>query len=442
MAAWWIFWSLSLRLSCGEMVKRWEEVGFTGSLISGPGVPDSLSLNGKDSGCKLNSVGMSLTCQDLSEMESPNPVPSNAFRLRVDCSSMDASKFDLLTVQAASGCSKLTFTQQLQVEESVSKSMLQMKPGQIANLTCVLFPLAGQKNIVESSDWKTAATPTLDFTAKNSKSGETGTLKALQLTPLKYIEIQNLDPKVEDQVDSKACSRAVQNLFEWKLSLQQSKQNVHQLKWTSHPQKTTLEPVPTPDLTAPFHVTGCLKDVSFMDLQPSIMTATAQKEAQGDFKDRLRFTVLEDPLAREDPGWTTGHEELIQVTVDATQLPKGTKKLHVIWSYTIPNQFERYVTMDLPVDDPVVPDTPTTQPDAPTDAPTDAPATTQPDGPAEEPEPPKAKGKKKGPGAWPWLLALALLFAAGCGAFLYRRQHLVRGERAQRAAVMLYWLRN
>lgn len=168
-----------------------------------------------------------------------------------------------------------------------------------------------------------------------------------------------------------------------------------------------------------------------MDLQPSIMTATAQKEAQGDFKDRLRFTVLEDPLWREDPGWTTGHEELIQVTVDATQLPKGTKKLHVIWSYTIPNQFERYVTMDLPVDDPVVPDTPTTQPDAPTDAPTDAPATTQPDGPAEEPEPPKAKGKKKGPGAWPWLLAVALLFAAGCCAFLYRRQHLVRGERAQ-----------
>ena len=53
--------------------------------------------------------------------------------------------------------------------------------------------------------------------------------------------------------------------------------------------RTTLEPVPTPELTAPFHVTGCLKDVSFMDLQPSIMTATAQKEAQGDFKDGVRL---------------------------------------------------------------------------------------------------------------------------------------------------------
>ena len=96
-------------------------------------------------------------------------------------------------VEAGSGCAKLTYTKHYEVEEPNSTS-LTMQPGQVANLTCVLFPLA-KLNYVDSG-WQTPVTPSLNFTAQTDSMLET---LNLPLAPLKYVQEDVSEQKSETQ---------------------------------------------------------------------------------------------------------------------------------------------------------------------------------------------------------------------------------------------------
>eukprot|EP00438_Fugacium_kawagutii_P012580 Skav200201 [mRNA] locus=scaffold623:373194:374472:- [translate_table: standard] len=355
----------------GDIERDPDHVGFDISDFSGPAM--SVSVNGKDTGCQVSSLGVKLTCHTKAFRN--NSIPSNAFRILVDCQNMDATKFDLLTVQAGSACSKLTYTQHLQVMGG-SSSSLQMKPGQSANLTCVLFPLDGMESAV-SEGWSTA-----------------------------------------DPVDAKACKQAVSKFFEWKLKLLESSQNVHHLLWTSQPAKPDGEPAPY-KVDSPFQITGSLKDLSFSDLKPTIMQATVKGGVQ--VKEHVKLELEQLPKDYTEP---TKHEENVKLIVDATQVPKGTTSVNVFMSYEIPGHFERYASVNLPVKDPNIPDVTTETPQITTQKPqvtTEKPQVT-----TEKPQvttevPPEPEKKSSGLGAGIWIILVILLLGLGVGAFLYRR---------------------
>lgn len=221
-------------------------------------------------------------------------------------------------------------------------------------------------------------------------------------------------------MDPKACQKAVSNLLEWKLKLLESSQNVHHLLWTSQPTKPDDEPASPYKIDTPFQVNGCLKDVSFNDLQPAILQA-AIVPGGVDVKKHVKLEVEQLPKDTQP----TKHEENVKLIVDATQMPKGTKSLSVIISYEIPEQFERYASFNLPVKDPTVPDVTTETPQVTTETPqvpTEKPQVTteKPQLTTEVPDQPDEK-KSGGLGAGIWIILVILLLGLGVGAFLYRR---------------------
>eukprot|EP00438_Fugacium_kawagutii_P027602 Skav231505 [mRNA] locus=scaffold84:87220:89021:- [translate_table: standard] len=303
-----------------------DMVGFDISEVSGTAM--SVWVNGKDTGCQVSSLGVKLTCHDKAFRT--NSIPSNAVRIFVDCQNMDATNFDLLTV------------------------------------------------------------------------------------------------------DAKACTQAVSKLFQWKLKLLESNQNVHHLLWTSQPTKPDDEPAPY-KVDTPFQITGSLKDVSFFDLKPSIMSAKVKGGV--DLKQHVKLEAEQLPKDYTEP---TKHEENVKLIVDATQMPKGTTSVNVFMSYEIPGHFERYVSLNLPVTDPNVPDVTTETPQTPTQKPqvtTEKPQVTteKPQDTTEKPQitteqpqvttevPPEPEKKSSGSGAGIWIILVILLLGLGGGAFLYRR---------------------
>ena len=210
----------------------------------------------------------------------------------------------------------------------------------------------------------------------------------------------------------------------------ESKENVHLLSFTSRVENPTHEQLPPSDINFPFHRTGCIKDIRFLkDCQPSILQATAQKGSQGDFKDIIKIEDVVDDHdqfldAVMDP---SAHNELVKLSVDATRLPKGTQKIHVIAAYTIPGQFERMAAFWLPVENPVVPDettvTTSLEPETPTKKPETPPK--QPDQPDQpDPKDQPESGGFFGPAFW--IILLIILVALAFGGFLYRRRLVIQ----------------
>lgn len=411
-------------LSSSDIVKDWEKVGFS---RTHRGSSQNLEVNGKSTGCMIVSMGIDLTCKDRAES---SEVPSNAFHALVNCQDMDATKFDLLTIEPGPFCGKLTYTQHFQPNSAASIGSLQIKPGQVANLTCVLFPLGNSKYYSDTDGWTTAKTATVDVMAKNSKNGESGTIKDVPLGSLRYRQDKE---DGQFKVEAGACAQAVKEIFNWQLKLVNSSQNVHQVLFTSQPTKPTdqvFPPVKVKD-TLPSEVTGCLKDVGYYDLHESVIQAIIPK-GRGEWGKLVKIIDLERlPKDHREP---EKHEELVKVMVDASQLPKGTENLKVLFNFGLPgpgpSNWDGLQNLLLPVDDPTIPDRDTTSTSDQPEQPDQPDQPVEPDQP-DQPDQPDPKQKSSSLVPWTWILACILLVGLGTGGFLYRRHRLIQATRGR-----------
>ena len=92
---------------------------------------------------------------------------------------MDATQFDAVSIRSSPMCSKLTYTKHFKAgavsNTSETSEALDLKPGEVANFTCLLFPLPNtEKGLAR---WMVPVSVELDVTARNSKTNQSGTVK-------------------------------------------------------------------------------------------------------------------------------------------------------------------------------------------------------------------------------------------------------------------------
>eukprot|EP00435_Cladocopium_sp_Y103_P042165 s432_g11.t1 len=309
-----------------------------------------LVISNMNTGCSVSTMAIELTCQD-----SKPSAPQNAFQTVVNCQNMNPTEADSVSIKGGDSCGKLTYTQHFAAGDSVSagSGSVEIKPGQVANITCVLLPFPignSAKKPVARDHFAISSDVQLDFSAKHLDSATkrlTGGSQSVSIGTVKFS--QDLQ-----KVTSASCAQAVDALFDWKLSLTDSSQNVHNLLWTSQPKEPSQWAAPSLNLKSlPSKFTTSMKDLGFYDLQPSISKAICGTSLMN-FADKVKLQVEQLPKDSKVP---EKHEEVVKMIVDATQLPK-CNEIKVEVKYTIPNQSPRYVDLVLPVDNPIVPDTP------------------------------------------------------------------------------------
>lgn len=388
-----LMWSVALAFAtlatpgCA-VVDKWEDVGFGLTQIASS---SKLVVSNMETGCSIFMTSIELTCKDSNPMGNP---PSNAFHTVVNCLNMDPTKASRVKIKGSDSCGKLTSTQYFAADDSVStrSGSVEIQPGQLANLTCVLLPFPignsaekrpGEDNFATSNDVK------LDFAAqhfdKETKRLEGGS-QSVSIGTVKFLQ----DP---EKVTSSSCSTAVDKLFDWKLSLTNSNQNVHTFLWSSQNGEPSSLVVANLK-TLPTKFTTSMKDLGFYDLQPSIHGAICGKSATN-FGDKVKLQVEKLPKDSKVP---EKHEEVVKMMVDATQLPTCSE-LEVEVMYTFPGQDARYVKFLLPVDNPNVPD-----------------------------DQPQGSEKSSWLGTVFWILLIGGVLALAVGGFLYRRNLLIQAN--------------
>eukprot|EP00438_Fugacium_kawagutii_P022240 Skav229664 [mRNA] locus=scaffold1030:162634:163221:- [translate_table: standard] len=189
----------------------------------------------------------------------------------------------------------------------------------------------------------------------------------------------------------------VKENFDWGFSLLKSSHNVHEVLWTSQAKKPNVDHIAPKINMYDFKVTKTTKNVDFKDLNPRILSAFVNTTDRN-FKEHVKLKTLE-PAGQDQP---KKHEQKLELSVDATQLPKGTKELKVYLAFTYPTTGFTDVKLMLPVDSPEVPDEPNVNP-----------------------------AKSGGVGAG--VIALIIIFGVGlvvlAGAFLYRRHRRIQAAR-------------
>ena len=176
-------WSLCiLPFSVGASISNWEDVGFDLAYTSRT---VNLHVNGTNTGCTISSTVIGMKCKD--RKGGGVSQPSNAFQSLVDCQHM-GEEFDLLAVKPDESCWKFTVTQQVQRDQVISADRLEIRPGQVANVTCVLSPFGPDNEGSDpSSGFTTKTTAKLELTARNAGTDASGT-KTYPIGAVKFLQ--------------------------------------------------------------------------------------------------------------------------------------------------------------------------------------------------------------------------------------------------------------
>eukprot|EP00438_Fugacium_kawagutii_P008575 Skav214140 [mRNA] locus=scaffold1645:117355:118500:- [translate_table: standard] len=356
--------------------------------ISTTSLATKLMVDGKDTGCTSKTTSQDLTCKFPDSDSSVGQVPATYFSAVIDCTNMDASAFDSLTIQPLSQCAKMTFTQHMKKGGHVNLEALQMVPNSVANFTCVAFPFKAFGTRINEDGWSKLP---VNVSITGIKNGQEDKVSTWTMGSVRF--------HVQDSTGGKTlalstCMWAVEENFLWGLSLLKSSHNVHELLWTSQAKKPNIDHIAAKINTYDFKVTKTMKNVAFNDLDPKILYAFVDSYGKTrNFKEHVKLKKLE-PAGQGQP---EKHEEKLELSVDATQLPKGTKALEVTVTLEYPTTGYAEVELMLPVDSPEVPD--------------------------ENPE----KSGGVGAGVVAFIIIAGLVFLAG--AFLYRRHQRIQAIR-------------
>eukprot|EP00438_Fugacium_kawagutii_P021087 Skav205910 [mRNA] locus=scaffold123:456554:470116:+ [translate_table: standard] len=365
-------------------------------------------VDGKDTGCTSKTTSQDLTCkfQDLDSFA--GQVPATFFSAVINCNSMDTSAFDSLTVKPLSECAKMTFTQHMEKGGHVNREILEMIPNSIANFTCVAFPFSSFDARIKDEGWSKLP---VNVSITGTKNGQEDKVSNWTMGSVRY----HVESGKEAQYGRK-CKRVVEENFHWGLSLLKSSQNVHEVLWTSQAKKPTIDHTTKINIYD-FNFTQTVKHVAFKDLEPSITLASVSSAGNANFKKHVKIKRLE-----ADQDQPEKHEQKLELSVDATQLPKGTKELEVMMTLVYPTTGYTDVELLLPVDSPEIPD-------ENTEKPTEKPAEIPTENPTEKP-----KEKEKSGGVGVGVIAFITVFGAGLvvlGAFLYRRHQVIQAHETE-----------
>eukprot|EP00438_Fugacium_kawagutii_P031646 Skav214560 [mRNA] locus=scaffold285:175967:177181:- [translate_table: standard] len=367
-----------------------------------------LEVDGKDTGCTTQTFSQDLTCTE--DAASSDHVPAKYFTAFINCKNMGTSPYHSFTVEPSSQCAQMVFKQHKELGQEMNLNTLEMEPNSVANFTCVVFPFKTSDESADTSGWvNLPVTATLTGITKSSvgttrTSGTQWTMGSVRFTAPRgpYLE---------------ACRTVVQKKLQWGLSLLKSTQNVHELLWTSQAEKPDI------DLTTPetniyaSAVTKTVKKVGLKDLKPSIASAycstgSGSVNYDRNFADQVKLKTFEASTGVQ----LRKVEEKLELSVDATQIPKSTKELEVTVALVYPVTGLQNYRLMLPVDNPELPD----------EEPTEKPAEEPSEKPSEEPKP-----KEKSDGVGAGVIAFIVIFAAGAvvaGAFFYRRHRLIQAH--------------
>eukprot|EP00438_Fugacium_kawagutii_P036594 Skav223946 [mRNA] locus=scaffold1465:493393:494450:+ [translate_table: standard] len=268
-----------------------------------------LEVYSKDTGCTLQTERQDVTCTPKDDGSDLGQVPATFASAVINCKNMNTSAYDSLSFWATEWCAKFTYTQHMENGGDKVRwklNELEIFPGSIVNITCVMFTRPMHKAMLAGSEVRP------------------------------YFPIWGMKGKGQVPVGSDG----------WNM--------------------------------------------------PFVLVRAAKKDTD-------KYQVEK-------------HEEKLEISVDATGLPKGTKELDITLEYTFPPRYfrSRKTELKLPVADPIIDEKPTEEP-------------------AEEPaEKPTEKPKEKKSDGDAGLLAFLLTCAAGAvlavAFFFYRRHQRIQAH--------------
>eukprot|EP00438_Fugacium_kawagutii_P020908 Skav211799 [mRNA] locus=scaffold305:348845:350849:+ [translate_table: standard] len=327
-----------------------------------------LEVYWKDTGCTLQTERQDVTCTPKDDGSDLGQVPATFASAVINCKNMNTSAYDSLQFRFTEWCAKFTYTQHMEnggdKVRVVHFNHLQIFPGSIVNITCVMFTRPMDKAMLAGSEVR----QNFPIWGKKGVAEMPGGWDM----PFVLVRAANLA-----ETDADKCLEVLNPEFAWGVGLGKS-----------------------PNRMSDFTVTKTARDVALKNLDPKI-TQAGCSTASGDFAHLVKLKTLEPPAVQDQ---VEKHEEKLEISVDATGLPKGTKELDITLEYTFPpHDPERLINqakLKLPVSDPIIDEKPTEEP---AKKPTEEPAVKPTEEPKEEKKPDGDEG----------LLAFLLTCAAG-----------------------------
>eukprot|EP00438_Fugacium_kawagutii_P022711 Skav203980 [mRNA] locus=scaffold94:839062:840225:- [translate_table: standard] len=304
-----------------------------------------LVVSQKDTGCTVQTERQDVTCTPKDDGSDLGQVPATYASAVINCKNMNTSAYDSLTFEIPLYCAKFTFTQHMQKGSDKVRFVDKMEilPGSIANITCVFF----MQTIVKHN---LAGFTFPQYFPITGKKGEDVGFKFWGM-PSVRVRAANL---AEGDMDK--CLELLNGQFAWGFGLRKSNQNVHELYFTTQKHSPNFHRVGFQINRSDVSVTKTVKDVALKNLEPKI-TQAGCSTASGNFAHLVKLKTFEPPAV--DQG-AKKHEENLEMSVDATQLPRGIKELDITLGYWFLAK-TRQVQLKLPVADPII-DEPTEKP--------------------------------------------------------------------------------
>eukprot|EP00438_Fugacium_kawagutii_P012605 Skav205502 [mRNA] locus=scaffold231:106073:107284:+ [translate_table: standard] len=361
-----------------------------------------LEVYSKDTGCTLQTERQDVTCTPKDDGSDLGQVPATFASAVINCKNMNTSVYDSLLFRATEWCAKFTYTQHMENGGDKVRwklNELEIFPGSIVNITCVMFTRPMHKPMLAGSEVRQS------FSIWGKK-GEDQLPDDWDM-PFVLIRAANLAKK-----DADKCLKLLNREFAWGFELKKSHQNVHEVYFTTQQRSPNFARVGFQIDRSDVTVTKTVRDMALKNLDPKI-TQAGCSTASGNFAHLVKLKTLEPPAVQDQ---VEKHEEKLEISVDATGLPKGTKELDITLEYTFPPRYfrSRKTELKLPVADPIIDEKPTEEP-------------------AEEPaEKPTEKPKEKKSDGDAGLLAFLLTCAAGAvlavAFFFYRRHQRIQAH--------------
>eukprot|EP00438_Fugacium_kawagutii_P030241 Skav219534 [mRNA] locus=scaffold30:789954:791123:- [translate_table: standard] len=306
-----------------------------------------LEANWKDTGCTVQTERQDVTCTPKDDGSDLGQVPATYASAVVNCKNMDTSAYDSLLFEPSPFCAMFSFTQHMEKGDKVRFLVNRMEifPGSIANITCVLYTQTISKA-------KLAGFEIPQTFGITGKKGEDETFLDIWDMPFVFVRAANLAEKEADK-----CLELLNREFAWGFGLRKSHRNVHELYFTTQRHSPNFHRVGFQINRSNVTVTKTVRDVELKDLGPKV-TQAGCSTASGDFAHLVELKTFEAPAVQDQ---VEKHEEELEISVDATGLPKGTKELDITLEYRF-RPLPRRVQLKLPVVGPIIDDRPTEKP--------------------------------------------------------------------------------
>ncbi|CAE7225975.1 unnamed protein product, partial [Symbiodinium pilosum] len=283
--------------------------------------------------------------------------PPHVFKFAIDCLNRPSFIFEKLELGlTVSGgetlCGSLRYSKYGKSYERTTPGLtpVYVQKGDFVNFTCILLPL----HVAATTHSENNYSGEVPLALKINPTGAKEEVEQLRFGSL------TLGMESEDEPPWRACKKAVEDAYAWTLERVETKGNEHVLEWSSPPFLDQSRITDDFDQMTSEIVKGDFREVKreipmlstyLLKFSPEISAASADTVQDTDLS---HLVLLEGKWLYDKSTLPNIYKEnnYVQMTVNASALPKGTKNMDVTVKYLIETgKGPFFHTVQLPVVD-------------------------------------------------------------------------------------------